>query len=348
MIFFPSSSPSAERLASLQRSVKILVASLSLLLLTGGSRVAAKTVDLSGPQLQSLLEDPSSGLRDFVNLVEQGMITGEMEPVEALVDQEAILARATSGISLPGTRTMRELFSDSTRQNWQQNGITRDFAGTNFRFLRVRSFKGRAGLLFRSAGEKSSLNFFSFVLSQPSPKTFRITDIYTMGLNEYTSEKLHRTYGYLAASLMGEEGRSVTADNGAFVDHLPEVTRISQQLKAGEWREVLESSAALPLVVRNTRPVMLMRLEAAENFSLSSRAEVLEEWLAAWPDEMELPLKLADHYLTQQRWDDAERVVNALLDRTGGDARLMLQRGNIHYQRKHELRQFQTTAKADS
>ena len=335
---------SAAKLSSLQRSVKMLVSALAVLLLTGGDRVSAKTPELNGTQLQAKLSDPASGLRDLVSLIEKSMITGEMSPMEDLVDLQLILDRATDGVQVEGASTIKDLFSDSTRQSWQQTGITRDFAGTNFRFLRVRTFKNRAGLLFRSAGENHSLNFYSFTLSEVSPKDYRITDIYTMGLNEYASETLHRTYLHLAASLLGEEGRALTKDNGAFADSLEKVAAVSQLLKAGQWNEVLDACAALPPAVQTDRSILLMRLQAAENYSITSRADVLEDWLKAYPDEMDLPLKLADHYLTQERWDDAERVVNSLLERTGGDARLQLQLGNINYRRDRDKRLMQTAA----
>ena len=339
MIFpLPADRQAAVKLHSLQRSVKILVSAMAVLLLTGGVRVSAKTVELSESQLQSKLADPQSGLRDFISLVEQSMISGEMWPVEELIDHQSILNRATDGVSLEGAKTMKELFSDSTRQNWEQNGVTKDFAGSNFRFLRVRTFKNRTGLLFRAAGENKALNFYSFVISEPIPKDFRITDIYTAGLNEYTSETLCRTYRHLAASLLGEEGRALAGDNGAFVDSLDDIAAISQKLKAGEWREVLDATAALPKAVQRDRSVLLIRLEAAEQYSVTSRAVVLEDWLAAYPDEMDLPLKLADHYLTQERWDDAERVISRLLASTGGDARLQLQLGNITWRRDREKR----------
>ena len=344
MIFPPAARRTVANLNSLQRSVKILVSAMAMLLLTGGVRVSAKTPELNETQLESKLADPQSGLRDFIGLIEQSMISGEMWPVEELIDHQTILNRATDGVQVAGAQTMRDLFSDSTLLNWQQNGVTKDFAGSNFRFLRIRTFKKRTGLLFRAAGEGQVLNFFSFVISETSPKAYRITDIYTAGLNEYTSETLARTYRHLAASLLGEEGRALTGDNGAFVDSLDDIAAISQKLKAGEWREVLDATAALPAAVQRDRSVLLIRLEAAEQYSVTSRAAVLEDWLAAYPDEMDLPLKLADHYLTQERWDDAERVISRLLASTGGDARLQLQLGNINWRRDREKRLASATA----
>lgn len=343
MISTPAADPAAAtaRLRSLQRSVKILVSALAVFLLTGGATVSAKTPELNESQLQAKLSDPASGLQEFVSLIEQSMITGEMWPVEEKIDQQAILNRATDGVEVPGVQTMREIFADSTQQSWQSQGITRDFAGSNFRFLRVRTFKNRSGLLFRSAGENNTLNFFSFTIHQSGPRDYRITDIYTAGINEYTSETLRRTYLNLAASVLGEEGRRLTRDKGAFVDSLEEIAAISQKLKAGEYSQVLEACTALPPAVQNDRSVMLIRLEAAEHYSVTSRAEALEAWLKVFPDEMELPLKLADHYLTQERWDDAERVLSRLLDRTGGDARLQLQLGNISWRRARDQRLLQ-------
>ena len=330
-------SPTAQ-LRSLQRSVKFLVSALALLLLTGGTRVSAKIIDLNEAQLQARLAKPESGLRDFISLIEKSMISGEMWPVEDLIEHQSMLDRATDSVPVAGAKTLKDLFSDSTMQSWQQNGVTKDFAGTNFRFLRVRTFKNRTGLLFRSAGDNHALNFFSFIISEKAPRDYRITDIYTAGLNEYTSETLRRTYLHLAASLSGEEGRALTGDHGAFVDSLDQIAAISQQLKAGQWNEVLDAITALPAAVQRDRSVLLMRLEAAENYSVTSRAAALEDWLAAYPDEMSLPLKLADHYLIQERWNDAERVINRLLDSTGGDARLQLQLGNINWRREREKR----------
>lgn len=343
----PADPAATSQLRSLQRLVKILVSALGALLLTGGAKVSAKTPELTETQLQAKLADQASGLRDLVALIEKSMISGEMGPVEDIVNQEAILNRATDGVNLAGSGSMKNLFADSTQQSWQQNGITRDFAGTNFRFLRVRTFKNRAGLLFRSAGENHSLNFFCFVLTETATRDYRITDIYTMGLNEYTSETLRRTYLHLAASLLGENGRGLVGDKGAFADSLEQVAAISQLLKASRWQEVIEACAALPPAVQNDRSVLLIRLQAAENHSLTSRAAVLEDWLKVNPDEMDLPLKLADHYLTQERWDDAERVVSRLVERTGGDARLQLQLGNISYRRDRDQRLLQAAASRD-
>jgi hypothetical protein len=140
----------------------MLVSVLGVFLLTGGDRLSAKSPDLNETQLQARLADPASGLRDFVFLIEKSMITGEWSPVEELVDQPLILDRATDGIRIAGAGTMKGLFSENTRQSWQQTGITRDFAGTNFRFLRVRPLKNRAGLFFRCAGVKPRPEFLQF------------------------------------------------------------------------------------------------------------------------------------------------------------------------------------------
>jgi thioredoxin-like negative regulator of GroEL len=163
-----------------------------------------------------------------------------------------------------------------------------------------------------------------------------------MGLNEYTSETLRRSDLHLAANLLGEEGRALTKDHGAVADSLDKVAAVSQLLKAGQWSDVLDACAALPPAVQNDRSVMLIRLQAAENYSITSRAEVLEDWLKAYPDEMDLPLKLADHFLTQERWDDAERGVTFLLECTGGDTRLQLR--NIKYRRDRDKLLRQTAA----
>ena len=50
--------------------------------------------------------------------------------------------------------------------------------------------------------------------------------------------------------------------------------------------------ATLPPAVQQERSVLLIRMEAAEHISVAERNAVYAAWLASYPDEMELPLKL--------------------------------------------------------
>ena len=93
---------------------------------------------------------------------------------------------------------------------------------------------------------------------------------------------------------------------------------------------------------------MLLRMDAADKFSSEARNALYEQWLTLFPDEQELPLKLANYYITNQRWDDAQRVLKNLETRIGSDMRLSLHQGEISFGRRAEKRRLVADADLSS
>ena len=149
-----------------------------------GASAAREIQDLNSIQLEAALGKPNAALQDFIGKLEHAMLTGDVAAAEAMVDRDAILARATEQVRFAGDETVRELFCESTRRAWNERGLTRDYANTRFRFLRAREFGGRSGLLFRSVAKSGATNYALLTVNETEPGNFRITDIFVVGLKE--------------------------------------------------------------------------------------------------------------------------------------------------------------------
>ncbi|HEX2749148.1 MAG TPA: hypothetical protein VHM91_14170, partial [Verrucomicrobiales bacterium] len=296
----------------------------------------SKSSELSQSELESRLADEAGPLRNFVSLVECSIHSGRIAEVEALVDREAILSRATTQISIEGDQTVRNLFCDSTKRAWDERGVTKDYAGTKFVFLRARNVGGRDGLLFRSSSPGGGINYALFTVTEAKPGDFRITDIFVVGLNEFLSDTLQRTWVNVAAGLLEKQTTPVKGVDPAYVANIQGVAEMSRQLQAGKPEAVLSAALKLPESVQKARTVMLMRIEAAERVSAEERDAAYAAWLTVYPDEMDLPLKFAHFYTSHQRWDDAARVIRKLMAKLGEDAMLKMELGNILYRRESE------------
>lgn len=301
-----------------------------------GASAAPKIVDLTLAELDTALAREDSPLRRFITTLEQSMLTGKIEAAEALVDRDAILTRATQRVHFEGDSTVRDLFCDSTNRAWNERGVTRDFAGTRFRFLRSREFAGRAGLLFRSATSGGAVNFALFTINEAAAGDYRVSDVFVVGLNEYMSETLRRTWLNVAAGFLGTDANEIKGVNTEYVAHIGDVAQASRLMNAGKFEQALKLSQSLPPAVQRERSVLLVQIEAADRISTAARRDAYAAWLATYPDEQELPLKLVEFYTSEHRYDDAERVLRGLMERIGPDTMLKRELGQLIFRRNYE------------
>ncbi len=301
-----------------------------------GATVSAKVADLTRAQLDAALTEEAGPVSQMVRTLEYAMMSGQAEPAEALVDRAIILARATGSVQFDGDAEVRQLFCDSTERAWNERGVMRDFKGTKFRFLHTRELGGRPGLLFRSTNSQGAVNFVLFTVSEARPGEFRITDMFVVGLNEFLSDTLCRTWLNVAAGFLAEDEGELEGVNPEYVKHIGEVAQASRLLNAGKFEEALKVTKSLPLSVQRERSVLLVRIEAADRISTSERRAAFAAWLEVYPDEQELPLKLVEFYSSQRRYSDAERVLRDLMDRIGPDLQLKRELGSILFRQEHD------------
>lgn len=301
-----------------------------------GAEVSAQVSDLTQQQLDAALMDKSGSMRRLITTLEQAMLTGQVEKAEALVDRNAILSRATKRVHFEGDTEVRALFCDSTERAWNERGVMRDFQGTKFRFLHTRVLGGRPGLLFRSIDKGGAVNFALLTLNESRAGEYQITDLFVVGLNEFLSDTLCRTWLNVAAGFLDEDAGKLEGVNPDFVAHINEVAQASRMMNSGRYEQALQIAKQLPASVQRERSVLLVRIEAADRISSTERRAAYAAWLEAYPDEQELPLKLVEYYSSQRRYADAERVLRELMNRIGPDLQLKRELGSILFRREHD------------
>jgi hypothetical protein len=337
--------PSFDPFGFTPRLARLMTGLLALtLFFTGADAMNPGPAEMNREQIEKQLSDATGPLREFVKTLEKSLLSGNLEVAESFVDRGSILARATRGAAFDGDDVVRDIFCESTLRAWDERGVTRDYAGTRFRFLRCHTLAGRDGLLFRSSKRDGTVNYALFTLRESGPAQFRITDIFVVGLNEFLSDTLRRTWLNVAAGFLGDEAHTVEGVNPTYIAHIGEVAQLSRDMNAGKYEEVLRAARLLPASVQSERTVLLLRMEAAEHVSIAERNAVYAAWLESYPDEMELPLKFIDFYVNQHRWDDAERVIRGLMGRLGEDAMLKMELGSVMFRRRHEEQMISASA----
>lgn len=288
-MLFPTR-PAADPHGILCRFLRFITGVAVLAGFFSGAKASPETGELSQGQIEQRLADENGSLRTFVRAFERSLLTGDLRTAETVVDQDAILTRATQHLYFEGVKTVRDLFFDSTKRAWADRGVTRDYCNTRFRFLRTLTLKGRAGLLFRSTNRDGGINYALFTLNEPKPGSYCVADIFVVGLNEFLSDTLRRTWLNVAAGFLGDNAGTIAGVNPDYVAHIGEIAELSRQMNSGKFEEALKLARSLPASLQHERTVLLIRMEAAERISLSERNAVYEDWLRAYPDEMELPL----------------------------------------------------------
>jgi hypothetical protein len=304
--------------------------------------------DLSATQLNERLTHADSALSLTVKAIETSVTAGNPKLLASLIDTDAVLATATADLGGPDVATVRKIFSDGTKQAWVNNNPANDYAGTLFRFLRVRSFHGRDGLLFRSENDTGNINYFLFVLGEPNAGEYRVRDIYTFGLNEFASTGLRRTYSHLLASFAKpEDAKKYSPIGQTYVDHLQDIANINRCLRDGKYAQAVGLWQSLPPEIQKERSVLMLRIDAAERISPQDRAVAMETWMKTYPDEMSLPLKIADYYMSQNRWSDAQKLLGKVIENVGGDSRMLFQLGQVAYNSHRDGNNWVETAKLE-
>lgn len=320
----------------LARIVRVVAGMAVMAGFLSGAMAGPEIPDLSASKLSARLAGQEGRIQKFIRTMETALVSGNLAEAEALVDRDSLLGRATANLGIPEEESLRQVFEDSTRRAWDERGVLRDYSNTRFRFLRVRTLGGRPGLLFRSSARQGGMNYALFTLNETADGELRVSDIFVVGLNEFLSSTLRRTYKNVAAGFMKELGDDVPGVNKSYVQNIQKVASVSRDLQAGNYEAALIALKQLPAEVQKERSVLLMRLEAAEHISIDERDGAYTTWLESYPDEMELPLKFADFYVSHRRWDDAERVLRGLIEKLGSDSIIKTELGTVLFRKTHD------------
>ena len=298
----------------------------------GETRPVSQT--LTEHELWNELQNPAGPVQNLVTKLEQSVCLGDGGPFTRAIDHDAILSRATGGVAPgEGSDRIRSMFLRGTRAAWAQTPLVHEYLNKHFRFLRPRTIRGHAGLLFRASDEGGGLNYYLLMVAKGANGEIRIQDIFVVGINEAISTTLGRTYRHLVAEFTpGDTYDSVVEDrevSSAFVASLPNIAKMNRDFQAKDYAAVLESFDGLPDAAKRDHKVMLMRVEASEFLGKELHDTAMTDWKAVYPSEKNLPLKFIDYYAGQGNYVAAEKVIRELNEDLGGDSYLKFRLGEI-------------------
>jgi hypothetical protein len=284
---------------------------------------AAPSTPLSQEEIQSAWEGPGRELQETIRQIERGIPLGDAQPLLNQMQPEWLLQRAMEN---GGDEGLRKAFAEGTRASWKQRSLVADTLGTHFRFIRIHTMAGRAGLLFRANGENGALNYYLYPMAKDASGKAWIDDVYVVGLGEFVSQSLGRGYRMLVnSSGTGPEAAVATE----YLENIGLIMKIAAALRESNYPSVIDLSKKLPERLQVDRSLLLLRVEAAEHLGPLVRRAVLTEWCHTYTDPMALPLKLVDFYSGEGRFDQAEAVLKALDETIGGDTALNLRLGEM-------------------
>jgi hypothetical protein len=298
----------------------------------GETRSIAKT--LTESELWNELQSPGNALGTLVKELEDSVCIGDPAPFTATVDHDSLFDRATSGVA-PGEDAdrIRTMFRRGTFAAWQGTPLVQESLGKQFRFLRPRTIEGHEGLLFRSADDEGSLNYFLLMMGKTPEQEFRIRDIFVVGVHETISKTLSRTYRHLVAEFAkGNAYDSIVEDRAvstAFVQNLSVIAKMNQHFQSQDYASLLQSYELLPEPAQRAHKPMLMRVEATEHLGSAKQDAAMREWKNQFHGDHTLPLKFIDFYAAKGDYDSAERLVRQLDQTLGGDSYLRFRLGEI-------------------
>ncbi len=261
--------------------------------------------------------------------LEQGIHAGDSSLLDARVDVERLLERATRGTSAP--KTFHDGFATGVRRSGMQLGkqlVASREDDSSFRLLRLRMEGGAPHALYRIMTTQSGVNYLDLELARNAQGQVVIVDFYPYITGEAFSETLRRMYlqaareaGYdLVDKLMGKEQD--------FLKNAPKLKEMQLQVQEKKFAEVVKTFAALPESLRQTKPFLLLRLSAAAQLDEAEYQKAIEDFEKAHPKDPSLDLISIDGHMMRKDYATVMKMIDRL-DQRVNDPYLQYLRGSV-------------------
>ena len=261
--------------------------------------------------------------------VEDGLRAGNPAGLDARIDTDRLLQRATHG--LPVSRAFIEALTGQVRESGLPLGAQLLGSGgespAGVRLLRVR-MQGRTPLALFRVLSLSGLNYFELELGRNARNEAVIVDIHPYLAGERFSDSLRRVYLMTAAERGQCRAQGLRRPERVWVGNLPRLRRIQHLLESDRHREVVEELDQFPPEVRGEKFVQLIRLRALASLDEAEYALGLLAFEKDFPGDAALELLSLDNPLLRGDGVAAMQAIDRL-DRRVGDPYLHHLRGLV-------------------
>lgn len=285
----------------------------------------AQVVDAQSPT--KAVTAPTERLADGAELawcdaLVAALRTHDIPAFDRLVDVDAILKRATTGVDV--STTLVRGFCDGARVNMENgNGIYADFVdvidnGGHLDLLRLRERDGARTALFRSVSTDAGMGYTEFRLERDSAGRVRATDVYFAFSGEYLSSSLRRWFIPAMKNLdRGFLGRLFGGEH-VLAKHIDDILALRNKAASGELDEFEKIHAALPAELRRDKTIILMRVSVYPDDD-PRYVEALDDLRREHPDDICTAIHSIDAFWLRGETAKTVESVESLRKLVGGD-----------------------------
>jgi hypothetical protein len=250
---------------------------------------------------------------------------------DATFDMNAFLDRVTTGVTAPNgfDAVYRKAFQSKSVLGLLINGS--DNGGTSH-FLRTRHVRGQVWALCRLLTKKGSLDYAEWVLGADAQGSPKFVDVYSLVSGERVSQALRRSYIANVSRGRGGGGGSLTNADRDVAANATTVWPFVHDFNTARYSDALDAYKSLPASLQQIKPIMAMRVLAAENVQTlrpDDYTSALADIQAAYPKDPCVDLLSFDSLLRQKDFDGVHQILDRLQTFTGGDSYLQYLQGNI-------------------
>jgi len=265
--------------------------------------------------------------------LEEEVHTGSDSYLSESIDMRAVLEKATA--PPPDDPKFRSNFISSALQASRTEqglgpALKRAVAGGgSYSFLHVLSVDGQKQPIFRFLDPSGALNYHCFMLRKQGERV-QAVDLYVFAAGELLSQTLRRYY--LPTVVNANRGflARLTQDESAYVKHIDDFMKFTQQLQQRQYAEVLRIYDRLPEVLQRDKTMMVGRITAAQFVDDQIYAEAMEDFKKHHPNDPAMRLMLIDSYVLRKDYPGALDAIDALDQMVGGDPHLHILRANMY------------------
>lgn len=277
-----------------KRAVLFLFISLSLAIGACKGKGVAAPEELAALSLEEA--------NAFAVTLSAALNTCDKAELDRFIDVHSMMLSAARQSNARG-RQQRELLA-GMREN--SGDIRSQFcasgqASDGMHFLRVRERGGKQALLFRSVTD-DSLNYIEFYAGKSKDGSTKVDDIYIY----MNGQSFVETLTQMIDVLLGDD--SIVA---AF-------EKISSQLSS-DPAAALRAIEALPKSARDSKPLQLLKIQAASTIDDATYGAAIAEYEGLFPNDPSLNLVSIDGYIVRKNYEKALEVIDNLETSLGGD-----------------------------
>jgi hypothetical protein len=258
------------------------------------------------------------------------LIEGNAKAFSKSIDKEAILDTIFEGMS-HDTKTINELrMGLSIGLDQIGDVMVRNLANSRIKYLRSRFMNNRHTALVRIDFGDKGINYLDFIIRKDDAGDLKIVDWYDYSKGQHYTDSVRQAIVLLVPeeTTIFEKVLGTGGLNKKEVEQFIQLGTLMSQQKYGEWLELYNE---LPDKLRDSRILLLTRILVSVAYGDDDTYRMaLKDLHDKMGDDPTLSLILIDHYFFEEKFDEAQKALDALSKHLGGDSAIDALKANVY------------------